>query len=371
MLVTGSSPAKSSLAIAWLVFAGVNTYLTFVLAGEETIPYHLVWASFALLYGLYSWSRRVTWVTFGLITATSGIALVDHARSGVIGWSEVSEVVLMGAILSLLIWHVDRHRAIQRRLVELQEDERRTAAQRELASRFGTHEVRTRLAIARGFVELMASATTDPGMVQDAELVLGELDKASGLVTSLLTLVRVGTPSPRAPVDVATMIASIVHRWVGTADREWTSTSFPGFINGDAERFEASFDCLIENAVKFTVEGDSIDINARIDGPDLVLSVEDSGAGIPAEDFDRIFDIFQTSTTAGDRAGNGLGLSIVKAMVDARHGTVEVSSAVGVGSCFTLRIPLSGGVFNVVSGADTGTSPAAVGGPLLRQSSNS
>jgi signal transduction histidine kinase len=268
----------------------------------------------------------------------------------------------MGALLALLIWHVDRHRATQQRLVVLQQDERHQAQQREIASKFGTHEVRTRLAIARGFVELMQSATDDPGMRKDAELVLEELDKASVLVTNLLTLVRFGTPTATVPVDVESLVESVKNRWVAAADREWSCDSFSGFIEGDPERLEAALDCLIENAVKFTQVGDSISITGRLDGLEMTISVRDSGAGIPEQDLDRIFDVFQTSSSAGDLAGSGLGLPIVRAIVEARHGSLTVESAVGVGTCFTLRVPVPYGV----TGPDpTSSFPASRQDPMV------
>lgn len=338
----GSWPAKRVLAIGWLIFAGVNLSLMFVLAGEETIPYHLIWASYALLYGLLPWSKATTYIVFWAITVATGIPLIQHARSRIIGWSECAEIVLMGVLVALLIWHVNRHRAAQQRITELREDERIRAHNRELTARFGSHEVRTRLTVARGFVELIRDATADDVVRSDARLVLRELDKASTLTTKLLTLVQVENVSPRVPVHLDDLIDAIARRWAGTADRNWSSSSSVGFILGDAERVEAALDCLIENAVKFTVDGDAISIKARRDAQDVVMSVEDTGVGIPEEDLKRVFEIFQTGSAAGDRAGSGLGLAIVGAIVEARQGTFDVSSTVGVGSCFTMRMPARG-----------------------------
>ncbi len=340
MLDTDSLRVRNILGVLWVLFAGVNGILTFVLAGAETIPYHLIWASFAFLYGLYSWPRWLTWTVFWGITALTGFALVSHAASGIIGWTECSEIVLMGVILALLIWHVDRHRATQHKLRVLQEDERRRAHNREMASRFGTHEVRTRLTIARGFVELMAAGTEEPAVREDAAMVLAELDKATHMVTNLLTLVIVGQPAPRVPVDVDQLVNGVVHRWISTADRRWVVSSCAGTIDGDAERLEAALDCLIENAVKFTSIGDAIEIHAEVVGSELSLAVRDSGVGIPANELERVFEIFQTSSTAGERAGSGLGLPIVRAIVEARRGTLEVKSAVGVGTRFVISLPL-------------------------------
>jgi two-component system OmpR family sensor kinase len=336
------SSHKRLLGVAWLAFALVNLVLTFVLVGEETIPYHLIWASYAFLYGLLLWSRRTAMITFWAITITTAVPLVLHARAGIIGISECSEIVLMGVIIWLLVWHVDRHRATQQRLTEVHEHERVRAANRELAARFGSHEVRTRLTVARGFVELIRDAADDATIRSDAELVLGELDRASALATQVLTLVQVETASPRVPVHLGDLFDGIVRRWATTCDRHWMSDSSVGIILADPERTQAALDCLIENAVKFTTPADSIAVEGHIDGGDVVVSVTDTGAGIPADDLTEIFEVFRTGSTAGTRAGSGLGLAIVTAIAEARNGRVEVTSTPGSGSRFSMRVPLAG-----------------------------
>ncbi|MET3805071.1 signal transduction histidine kinase [Nakamurella sp. UYEF19] len=340
---TDSLRVNWPLGCGWVLFAAVNAYLTFLWAGAETIPYHLIWASFAFLYGLYPWPRPAALTAFWIITVVTGTAFVHHAIAGIIAWSECSEIVLMGVILALLMWHVERQRATRRTLVRLQREELERAQNRELRSRFGTHEVRTRLAIARGFVELIGAATIESEIRSDAHLVLGELDKASVMVSSLLTLAQVSEPSVRAPMDIKALIETALHRWVSNADRQWTSSAFQGHVAGDPERLEAALDCLIENAVKFTEPGDSIDISCTVVGGALMMAVTDSGAGIPPDEIDRVFEMFKTSRTAGERAGSGLGLAIVKAMAEARRGSVSVQSTLGVGSRFTVRIPLGDG----------------------------
>ena len=311
------------------------------MVGQETIPYHLVWASFALMYGFWPWPRKLTWTVVGIITLVTGIPLVMHADEGAIGWSECSEILLMGVIMALLIWHVNRQWAARDRLLAIQAEERRQTEQRETASRFGSHEVRTRLTIARGFAQLIADTTPDPDVRADATVVVTELDKASVLATNLLTLVRVVQPSPQTMVDVDELIGIIVRRWSVTASRTWTASSDVGVIPADPERLEAALDCLLENAIKFTEIGDDIEIEAELKDKALVLKVQDSGAGIPPGDVGKVFDLFETSSNAGERAGSGLGLAIVRAITEARGGTVAVESTLGVGTCFTLRFPLA------------------------------
>ncbi|UIK89863.1 sensor histidine kinase [Arthrobacter polaris] len=339
MLDIGSR-SKAVLAAVWAVFAGVNCYLTFVLPGKETIPFHLVWASFALLYGLCPWPRRATQIAFVVITTVTGTALVGHAMAGTIEWEECTEIFLMGGIIALLIWHVNRQWSAQARLRALQQADRHRSQQRENAARFGSHEVRTRLTIARGYAQLIADQSSEPTVREDAELVVAELIKASALATNLLTLVRVVEPPNTEPVDVDRMLSTILRRWSVTADRNWSSRSAVGTIQGDNERLEAILDCLLENAVRFTGPGDTIAVTADAQGDELVLTVQDTGAGIPATDLDSIFEVFRTGSTAGERAGSGLGLAIVKAVTEARGGTVSADSSLGQGTSFTLRLPL-------------------------------
>ena len=110
-------------------------------------------------------------------------------------------------------------------------------------------------------------------------------------------------------------------------------------VFGDPERLEAALDCLIENAVKFTSDSDSIPLRAISAAGEVQISVCDSGVGIPREDLARVTELFQTGSTAGDRAGSGLGLAIVRAIINARGGRLDVASAVGVGACVTIHIP--------------------------------
>src|ERR1700712_1377205 len=282
MLDTDSLPARRLLGACWLVFAAGNCGLMFLVPGEETIPYHLIWASFALLYGLVPWSRFITWLCFWSVTIATGLPLVRHARAGVIGWEECSEIVLMGVLVALLIWHVDRQRAAQNRLQLQGELEARRNHNRHITAQFGSHEVRTRLTIARGFVELIKSTSAEEQVRGDAEVVLAELDKASALATKLLTLVSVEAPTPGQPLHLDDLLQSIMLRWEATASRRWSLDSSVGIMFGDPERVEAALDCLIENAVKLTTAGARISVTAWIEDGHVTLSVSDSGLGIPA-----------------------------------------------------------------------------------------
>ncbi|MEO6996685.1 MAG: HAMP domain-containing sensor histidine kinase, partial [Terracoccus sp.] len=167
----------------------------------------------------------------------------------------------------------------------------------------------------------------------------GEIDKATTTVTTLLHLVRADAPGETQTVDLDDVVHEVVARWSAGVDRIWCSSSSAGSVLADPERLEAALDCLIENAVRFTDPNDSIDVDARVEGPDLVISVADTGAGIPEADRERVFAVFETGSTAGELSGTGLGLALVSALVEARGGTLGVISEVDRGSCFTMRVP--------------------------------
>ncbi|MDT4913394.1 MAG: two-component system, OmpR family, sensor kinase [Pseudonocardiales bacterium] len=341
MSAIDTPPANRLLSVAWVAFAAPNLALMYLLPGEETIPYHLVWVSFAFVYGVARWPQAVTWWTFAVITVVTGGALVWHASNGIIGWEECSEVVLMGVIAALLVWHVNRLRAAEDRIAALREAELVRSESSELATRLGSHELRTRLTIARGFAELIRDVDQHGEQTRsDASIIVGELDTAATLATDILNLVRAGAPPAQEEVQVHELIDTVARRWTLRSDRSWSHRAPAGTIVGDPQRLEAALDCLIENAVRFTRTGDAISIEARFDGGQVVMSVADTGSGIPPEDLDRVFDLFHTSSTAGSAAGSGLGLAIVRTMVEGCGGSWRASSTLGSGTRVEIRVPV-------------------------------
>jgi signal transduction histidine kinase len=104
-----------------------------------------------------------------------------------------------------------------------------------------------------------------------------------------------------------------------------------------------AFDALIENAVQHTREQDTIEVAVRRRDGTAVVSFRDTGTGIPGEDLDRIFDRFARADPGRSRhtGGFGLGLSIVRAIVEAHLGTIHVMSRVDVGTTFEIALPLA------------------------------
>ncbi|WP_410597452.1 sensor histidine kinase [Amycolatopsis sp. lyj-23] len=217
--------------------------------------------------------------------------------------------------------------------------ERKRAETQDLFVRLGSHELRTSITVARGYVELIRAAHEDQQTGEDAGIVLDELGKLDRLTGGLTTLMRLDTPLGATELDLDAFLDRLVRRWMPVAERRWSLETGVGIVSANAERLQAAMDSLLENAIAFTRNGDAITVRAWCAPPGFRIEVSDTGRGIAQEDLAHVFE--QTwSTRHGDsHGGSGLGLAIVRAAVEARGGKVSVVSSPGAGASFTLSIP--------------------------------
>jgi signal transduction histidine kinase len=208
-----------------------------------------------------------------------------------------------------------------------------------------SHELRTPITVALGHAELIQRSAADPTIAEDAAVIADELMRLRRLADRLLLLA--GSEDPEflhpAVVDLETIVMNAVRRWTATPRRWLLGAAEEATAIADADRLEVALDALIENAVNHTREQDTIEVAVHRRGARAVISVRDTGAGIQAVDLDHIFDRFARADPGRSRhtGGFGLGLSIVKTIVDAHGGEVRVTSAIGVGTTFEILLPLS------------------------------
>ena len=331
--------------IAWVLFSLANLYAMLLWPDWETVPFHFIWVSLTILYGFRVWKARPTTVILAFVMVLTGTLIWIDVSKGVTPLDELTEVPLMAAMFVAMVWHA------RRRLMATEETERVSLANLRLLERErrfvqdASHELRTPITVALGHAELIQRSAKDPILAEDAAVIAEELMRLRHLANRLLLLAGAEDPEflHLEPVDVEPIVVDAVRRWTATPRRWLLGNTEEATVMADGDRLEVALDALIENALNHTRDSDTIEVAIRLRGARAVISVRDTGAGIPAPDLDHIFDRFARADPGRSRhTGNfGLGLSIVKAIVDAHGGEVHVASAVGVETTFEILLPLS------------------------------
>lgn len=318
------------------MFAAANVAVIVTLEQYGTVPFHFVWVSLTLLYGYRVWALRTTAATVVAVSVATAAALAWAARTHG-HWDELTEVPLMAAMFVAMVIHARRRQAALGQVSGVLEKQREFV-------RDASHELRTPITVARGHAELIRTASRNPQVARDAEIVVAELDRLERIADGLLTLAAASHAGflHREPVDVRWLVEETWMRWRATATRRWlVRTDAAGKVLADSHRIACALDAMIENSLRATREEDWIEVACRTEGKTAILEVSDNGIGIPGDQLPRIFDRF--SRIDGSRVrtngGTGLGLPIVKAIAEAHGGRVTVESVLGQGSTFQIHLP--------------------------------
>ncbi len=360
--------SENPLEVAWFAFAVVNLAAMLALIerngshGWETVPFHWIYVSFTLLYGYRMWRAKGTIVGITFVSLAAGgmtLYAVHQARED---WAELTEVPLMGLMFLAMVYHVRRRQdavAESERLASnLQVALRR---QHEFVSD-ASHELLTPITIARGHIDLLRRYHDgdDPEVTMACDTTVGELERMERLIDQLLLIEGAPTPGFLLPAEttLAPFVEGLLGRWRATAAREWKLGPMPDVaVVIDRDRMAMVLDELFENAVRHTEEGGRITVAGAVSRGRVRLTVSDSGHGIPPAALGHVFDRFYR--VDGDRnrrgGGAGLGLSIVRAVVEAHGGTITAASAAGGGATFTIDLPSAGP--QAVSAAADGLDP--------------
>lgn len=216
-------------------------------------------------------------------------------------------------------------------------------AQRQLLDDVG-HELRTPITVVRGHLELVDAADPDD-VVATRDLAIDELDRMGVLINDLLVLAKAGTSDFVTPewTDLTPLTDQTFEKARTLGDRRWRLESVAASEAWvDPTRITQAWLQLAANAVKYSEPGTAISLGSRLHRGEAQLWVTDEGTGIPADELDHVRERFGRSRGAANKAsGAGLGLSIVESIMAAHGGRLDIQSAEGVGSTFTLVLPLS------------------------------
>ncbi len=212
-----------------------------------------------------------------------------------------------------------------------------------------SHEFRTPLTNILGFAELLQDdSTLSTAAKSDLQIMMRNAHHLSHMVEDILAASLTGAEAAaiRLPLDLAELVRqagdSSGREAAGRAITLSVSTDGPLPILGDRTGLVRVLDNLVSNALKYSPSGTTITLTSAEDGPWAVCTVRDEGLGIPPEDLKRVFTRFQRSDAAvrSGIPGTGLGLALAKEVAEQHDGELDCTSEVGVGSVFTLRLPL-------------------------------
>jgi heavy metal sensor kinase len=211
------------------------------------------------------------------------------------------------------------------------------------------HELRTPLTILKGEIEVALKSAEAPAEIRQALVsCLEEVERLNAVVEDLLLMARMegnALSTRPAPVNLGQVledVAPALSELAARAGNSCTVSSAPAlWIEGyDSLLFRLVFN-LAENAIKYTPAGGKIEVTLRQQNGSAVLEVRDNGPGIAADTLDHIFDRFYRGDPAREGNGTGLGLALVRSIVQLHQGQISVSSTLGEGSCFQVTLPLA------------------------------
>jgi signal transduction histidine kinase len=214
-----------------------------------------------------------------------------------------------------------------------------------------SHELRTPLTSIAGYVELLLDAEAGqltPTQTRMVEVVGRNTRRLRELIEDILILAKIescGFRGDTGTVDLATLVDGAVTAVTPAASKR--SVTLRSEVNGplplsaDPAQIDRVLGNVLTNAVKFTPPEGTVTLTGRRDGDQVVLTVADTGMGIPRAEQDALFARFFRASNAVEQAvpGTGLGLAIVRTIIDNHGGRIDIDSTEQVGTTVTIRLP--------------------------------
>lgn len=320
---------------------------------EAIIPPALVFSSAGRLVAANAAARELT----GVGETAVGLTVVQALSSTAIA-EAVQHVRQRGAPITLDVERAGHELRVSvsmvgHELLVVLEDRTRERRIEDVRRDFvvnASHELKTPVTSIQTLAEaleitLRSDASRAPML---AKRLVGEAERLARLVGDLLDLRRLEEPGPleRTSVDLAEVVRSTVAEHLPRAEARSIAIEVELPASARLAAVPADIDVivknLVSNAIKYNEDGGSVLVRVASEDGQLVLTVTDTGIGIPQQDHARVFERFYRVDTARSRAtgGTGLGLAIVRHAVERHGGTIGVASLLGEGTTFTVRLPV-------------------------------
>jgi len=286
----------------------------------------------------------------GLVTATAISLLLipflfSTVRSGGDLTREVAEVVFYFAIAVLIGALVDRELGV-RRMRDVAQGHVERSQKLSLVGQVAAgvaHEIKNPLASIKGAADILTDDSTSQEEREEfKEILQNEVKRIDATVGEFLEFAR-PKPAKLEPMDLSETLRSTLRQMAGPAQRDGVSLATDVednvIVDGDKEKLHQLAINLVLNAVQASGEGNTVRVTLRPGDRHARLEVADTGAGIVATDLDRIFEPFFTTRSSGV----GLGLAVVKSIVEAHDGRITITSRTGKGTSAVIELPLKKG----------------------------
>ena len=282
-------------------------------------------------------------------SALIGWAMAKRALSGVEEISRVATAISGGALESRVPLkgrrdEIDRLAGNFNSMVERMEN--LIKEMKEMNDNIA-HDLRSPITRMRGFAEVTLTGSNSlPDYRAMASTVLEECDRLLAMINTMLDISEAETGLAALDlqrVDIEDMIRDVIDLFSPVIDAKGLRTSFQGvgplIIEADVQKIQRVLSNLLDNAIKYTPQGGSIEVKAVGTDDEVRITVKDAGIGIPGPDLPHVFDRFFRGEKSRSEPGSGLGLSLARALVVAHGGKITATSAPGKGSQFFVILP--------------------------------
>lgn len=376
-LAFNTGMSSVSVYVAGLVFLGLQSWLGTSTFGGAVLP----WVAAALVA-----DQLNVWLLIGILTLQQGVNPVEFWKDN--RWAMPINVVILsagGGILAMAVQEFDalgiaifflpvflsayafrlyvaRTRAHMEKLeeiiaertqelVEANESLAELHKQKDAFLAVLTHDMRSPLTNIHGYASLLRD---HPDFAVEerkrmADIILRNERALLEIVNNILDIEHLESGAPvlleRQNFDLAELIQEQVDSSLAQAQEKQIELSYgrdsqPIFVHADRQKVGRILQNLISNAIKYTPEKGTVCVSASMNRRHVVIDVEDTGYGIPADELPHIFNRYSRVTKHKNKAvGTGLGLAIVKSLIDAHEGQIDVVSEEGQGSTFTVTLP--------------------------------
>ncbi len=210
-----------------------------------------------------------------------------------------------------------------------------------------SHELRTPTSIIKSFCDVTLNKERSAADYKEAIRRVGDtVNRMCDIINRILVISRLDSKTIRfnpSRMDLMDLMKDVLKLIEPSSTSKGIRITLDGkgaIIRGDREGLTEVFTNIVENAIKYNKPGGAVDISVSEFGGRAVVTVEDTGIGIPEGEIERIFDRFyRVDASRGVTVGSGLGLSIVKTIVEAHGGRIEVKSELGKGTAFKVLLP--------------------------------